>query len=273
MLRGSGGGKNSIQGRAETFTITCRAHTNTASLKFIPEGLPGLIEICYALRYVFHLPEIKPMKGTKMIPRSANFLFLLACISFLGGCASLNGNVPFQYQPSLNSSEKKIDSSVGLNLLTDARPDKDKQYTKSINDVPEKITAKFLDDFKASGMFTDIHYPARPGDDVVINGTVDRFKWKLYIQGWVYIPYVGLALELVGVPCVKAYGTAAVALQIKDNKTGAVLGELLEETETISEYTLYNQKAGEAGAELAESLRTVAKKLKEGFSTKVDWRR
>ena len=178
------------------------------------------------------------------------------------GCASLNGNVPFQYQPSLTSFAKKIKRVVGLNMLRDRRPEKDRAYTKGIKDLPEKVTSKMLDDFRYSNMFTEIHFPAQKEDDLVINGTINRFKWKMYAMPIAYIPYVNFIM-FFGLPATEAYGIVDIHLQVKDNQSGAILGSFKESSEVKSTYTIYNTKAGEAGAELAEAFRDVVKKLKQ----------
>lgn len=200
------------------------------------------------------------------------FIFLLFALFFIAtcyGCASLNANVPFRYQPSLVSSTKKIDKTVGLNMLLDKRPEGDIAYTKSIKDISEKVTAKLLEDFKTSNIFKEIHYPAQTEDDIVINGTIDRFIWKLYATPISYIPILNLVIYF-GVPMNEAYGIASISLEIKNNKTGMVIGKLGEFSQTNNSYTLYNFKAGEAGTELEEAFREVAKKLKEGLLIKVD---
>lgn len=193
-------------------------------------------------------------------------LALLFLLISLCGCASLNGNVPFQYQPSLISSTKTIDKTVGLNMLFDKRSEKDIKYTESIKDISEKITSKLLEDFEKSKIFKEIHYPARPEDDIIISGTIDRFIWQMYSTTINYIPGINLAIYF-GVPCYKAYGAAGITLEIKDTESGLTIGTLKKTSEIETPYSLYNFKAGEAGAELADAFRDVAKQLKEGLLT------
>lgn len=185
------------------------------------------------------------------------------------GCASLNGTVPFQYQPSLVASSKTIDKTVGINMLADKRPEGDVSYTKSIKDIPEKITSKFIEDLEKSKIFKEVHFPAQQTDDIVIDGSIDRFMWKLYASPISYIPFLNLVIYF-GVPCNEAYGITGISLEVKDNKSGAIIGKLAEESKITETYTIYNMKAGEAGAELAESFRDVSKKLKEDMLTKVN---
>jgi len=191
-------------------------------------------------------------------------VLVLLCFG-LYGCASLNSSVPFRYQPSLIASNKTIDKVVGLNLLSDKRPEIDVSYTKSIKDISEKVTAKLLEDFDKSKLFKEIHFPARTTDDIVISGTIDNFIWKMYATPINYIPVLGLVV-IFGVPEYEAYGIAGITLEIKDNKSGTIIGKLEETSRQESEYTMYNFKTGEAGAELEEAFRDVAKKLKEGVS-------
>jgi len=196
-------------------------------------------------------------------------LFVIVTIA-LSGCASLNGDVPFRYQPSLISSAKKIDKTAGLNMLVDKRPGSDIAYTESIKDISEKVTSKLLEDFDKSKLFKEIHYPAQPGDDIVIDGTIDRFMWKLYATPISYIPGINL-LVYFGIPCNEAYGIANISLTIKDTKTDKAIGSFNEESKVNSSYTLYNFKAGDAGSELSEAFRDVAKKLKEDVLTKANF--
>ncbi len=183
------------------------------------------------------------------------------------GCASLNSSVPFQYQPSL-SAGKTVQKSAGFNLLEDLRPEADRSYTKSIKDVSEKITAKLIEDFQRSKVFQDIHYPITANDDLIIDGKVSRFMWKFYAEPILYIPYVNI-ITLFGIPTYKAYGVTEIELELKDRSTGQMIGNVSANSRVENSYNIYNFKAGEAGAELAESFRDVAKKLKEGVIQKL----
>ncbi|HOX54228.1 MAG: hypothetical protein PHI86_00550 [Candidatus Omnitrophica bacterium] len=198
------------------------------------------------------------------------YLIFIGLLLVVSGCASLNANVPFEYQPSLVANARTIDKVVGLNMLLDKRPESDIAYTKSIKDVSEKITSKLLEDFDKSKIFKEIHYPAQSKDDITINGTVDRFMWKLYSTPISYIPLLNLVIYF-GVPCYESYGVADITLEIKDNRTGAIIVTLKESSKIETSYTLYDFKAGEAGAELSDAFRDVAKKLKEDILTKVSF--
>ena len=92
--------------------------------------------------------------------------------------------------------------------------------------------------------------------------------WKMYATPISYIPVVSLLIYF-GVPCQEAYGLATITLELKDQKTGAILGTFKETSKVTTAYTLYNFKAGEAGAELSEAFRDIAKKLKEAILEKM----
>jgi hypothetical protein len=198
--------------------------------------------------------------------RKSLALAAIACgILLSSGCASLNSSVPFQYQPSLVSSGQQIEKSAAFTLLTDDRPENDRKYTKSIKDVSDKITSKLIEDFQASRLFKDVHYLPQDNDDIIISGTIRRFKWKLYATPISYIPYVNLVL-VFGIPSTTAYGVVDIELVLQNKTTGEELGRFSAASEVKTHYTMYNFKSGEAGAELAECLRDVAKDLKRDIA-------
>lgn len=194
---------------------------------------------------------------------------LFLSMLFLAGCASLNGNVPFQYQPSLTGSDKKINKSVGMIVLKDKRPEADISNTKSIKDLPEKVTAKLLEDFEKSDIFTEIHNRKKAEDDIIISGSIKRFMWKATPSPLMFIPFLNLLIYF-GVPTYTIEGTAEITLTLKDNKTGELIKSFTESSTATNTYNLYNFKTGDAGAELSEAFRDVAKQLKEEILTKVE---
>ncbi len=198
-----------------------------------------------------------------------NLILVFCVLISISGCASLKGNVPFGYQPSLVSTSRTIDKSVGINILVDRRPEKDGKYTKNIKDVSEKVTSKFIEDITSSNIFNAINYPASQDDDITINGTLDRFKWKLYAKPITYIPYIGLIAMIVGVETTEAYGIAGITIEVKDNKTGTVITTISKNSEIHTSYNAYNFQAGEAGSELAEALRAVVKEIKSELLTNI----
>ena len=184
---------------------------------------------------------------------------LIICFS---GCVSLNGNLPFEYQPSLLSSSHTIDKKVGMDLFQDGRPKDDVENTESIKDISEKITSKLIEDFEKSKLFEDLHFSQRVEDDLIIEGTVNRFMWEMHMTPIVYIPLVNFAVYF-GATCIKSNGIADITLVVKDAKNGKALGTFQADSKVSESYTMYKMKAGAAGAELAEAFRTVAKDLKQ----------
>jgi hypothetical protein len=154
-------------------------------------------------------------------------------------------------------------------MFEDLRPQKDKGYTKSIKDLSEKVTAKVIEDFEDSKIFDAVNYPPQETDDLIINGKINRFMWQMYSSTISYIPGVNLAMYF-GAPAYEAYAITDISLEIKDSKTGKILGTFTEQSEIKNPHTLYNVKAGEYGAELAETFRDVVKTLKEDILLKLD---
>jgi hypothetical protein len=195
-------------------------------------------------------------------------VFLCCTITIiLTGCASLNGNGPFQYPNSLVTFQSPVDKIVGMKLLTDNRPEADKENTIRISDVPEKISARLLADINSSKIYGDIHYPSRSGDMVIIEGSIDRFMWKYTPEPYAVIPLVNLILYF-GVPSAHATGTAQITLEVKNAQSGKLLGKFTESASNTSTFTMYNRNAGESGGELADAFREVVKKLKEDLINK-----
>ena len=201
---------------------------------------------------------------------SIRLLVLTGIAVYCSGCASLGSNVPFQYQPSLIASGKHIPKTVGFEMLADERPEKDRKYTERIKDVPGKITAKLIDDFSVSRLFSDVHYPPQETDNLLVSGVIKRFKWKYYDTLFAYIPYVGLGLTLLGLPISEAYGITELQLTFKERANGKILGTFSAESKITNPYSIYNFKAGESGSELAESFRDVTRKLKEEIALKLE---
>jgi len=187
------------------------------------------------------------------------FVFLL-----LQGCATLNSSVPFKYIPSLPTTET-IDLRLGMEKLVDIRPEKDRSATKSIADVDEKVTAKLLEDFRSSQIFTTVDYPIqKEKDDLILKGEIKRFYWKTSISPIAFIPIINLAIYF-GAPMYNVEGVAHFHFQLINAKTENVVAEYDKMAIKKETYSLYNFKAGEAGAELAEAFRDVSKQIKEAI--------
>lgn len=200
-------------------------------------------------------------------------LFAIAIVLFVGtlleGCVTLNGSVPFKYVSSLPTGEP-ISLRAGMEKLVDSRPEDDRSATKSISDVDEKITSKLLEDFRSSQLFTAVDFPIqRDKDAVIIKGEIKRFYWKLTPSPVIFIPLIQL-LMYFGVPIYDVVGVADIHVQLVNPATGQILKEYDKSSTKTESYTLYNLKAGEAGAELAEAFRDVSKQIKESIVSDIN---
>jgi hypothetical protein len=185
-------------------------------------------------------------------------------VALTQGCATLNSSVPFKYVPALTVAEPN-QLIVGMEELVDTRPEKDLKATKSISDVADKATATLLQDFRTSRIFDELHYPPQPGKDTyIIKGEINRFYWKYSPSPIVFIPCVG-CLVYAGVPAGSAKGICEISLQVTDARTGAVVAQYNATDTRKSDYTIYNMKTGEHGAELADTFREVSKQFKDAI--------
>ena len=108
--------------------------------------------------------------------RRGILLFLI--LLFVSGCTTLNGSSPFHYVPSLNTTQQN-NATLGIEKFEDVRPEGDKLATKNIPDLSEKVTAKVLEDFRSSKLFSDIDFPPHhKKDDFILKGDIKRFYWK-----------------------------------------------------------------------------------------------
>ena len=184
----------------------------------------------------------------------------------LQGCATLVGTVPFKYVPSLATGEP-FSLRLGMERLVDKRPDGDRSATESIPDVDEKVTAKFLEDFRSSQMFIAVDFPVQGDkDDVVLKGEIMRFYWKLTPNPIAFIPIINL-LVYFGLPVHEAEGVATLRVQLVSVKTGQTMAEYEKTSTRTASFSIYNFKAGEAGSELADAFRDVAKQIKDAIVT------
>ena len=192
-------------------------------------------------------------------------LFISAC--FLTSCTTLKGNVPFGYQPSLVSVSKKIDKSVGFEVLEDKRPVNEIRATeKPIQDITNKVTYKIIEDFKTSVIFKEINFPAKDTDDLIIKGEINKFVWREE-NNWFAVIFSPLVY--FGLPVGDYVGQAEITLKVVDKKTGQVLGSVRGVGEQRLTVTLYSMSVGEIGSELAEAFRQSVKQLKEKILTEI----
>jgi hypothetical protein len=99
--------------------------------------------------------------------KNVPYIGIVMLFAILSGCASLNGGVPFRYVPSLPTIEQSS-YRIGLEKLTDGRPQEDRDSTESIPAVDEKMTSKLLEDMRSSQMFRGVDLPASKTKDAFI---------------------------------------------------------------------------------------------------------
>jgi hypothetical protein len=158
------------------------------------------------------------------------------------------------------------DAAIGMDKFVDSRPADDREVTKAIPDVDEKVTSKVLEDFRSSGMFARVDFPARADKDAfIVKGEIKRFYWKTKHNPIKFIPFVNLLL-LLGITSYNIEAVVDLRVQILDAKTGAVLSEYDKTSTKTESATLYDNKSGESGAELAEAFREVVKQIKDGIA-------
>ena len=193
-------------------------------------------------------------------------VILAFCWLFLvSGCSTLNGSVPFRYVPSLSTMQQN-DAVIGMEKFADSRPADDKEVTKAIPDIDEKVTSKVLEDFRSTGMFARVDFPPRRDkDDLVIKGEIKRFYWKTNHNPIKFIPIVNLLL-LLGITSYNIEAVVDLKVQVLDARTGAVLSEYDRTSTKTDSATLYDNKSGESDAELAEAFREVVKQIKDGIA-------
>ena len=192
-------------------------------------------------------------------------ILALCCLLLMSGCSTLNGSVPFRYVPSLSTMPQN-DAAIGMDKFVDSRPADDREVTKAIPDVDEKVTSKVLEDFRSSGMFARVDFPARADKDAfIVKGEIKRFYWKTKHNPIKFIPFVNLLL-LLGITSYNIEAVVDLKVQILDAKTGAVLSEYDKTSTKTESATLYDNKSGESGAELAEAFREVVKQIKDGIA-------
>ncbi len=192
-------------------------------------------------------------------------ILALCCLFLVSGCSTLNGSVPFRYVPSLSTMQQN-DTVIGMDKFVDSRPADDQEVTKAIPDIDEKVTSKVLEDFRSSEMFARVDFPAHGNkDDLILKGEIKRFYWKTKHNPIKFIPVVNLLL-LLGITSYNIEAVVDLKVQVLDAKTGKVLSEYDKTSTKTDSATLYDNKSGESGAELAEAFRDVVKQIKDGIA-------
>lgn len=74
---------------------------------------------------------------------------------------------------------------------------------------------------------------------------------------------------LLGITSYEIEAVVDLKVQVVDPKTGTVLAEYDRTSTKKDTATLYNNRSGDPGAELAEAFREVAKQIKEGIASDI----
>lgn len=216
-----------------------------------------------------------------MFKKAAIWLTLLS-LGLSTGCASKISYRKdlFQYQPARIASNKRIDKVVGLNLLLDKRPEEERMRLPPdpyiFESVAERVTLLFLEDFKKSHLFKEIHFPAQATDDLIIDGVINRFFWEQWEQtfwGDVYsfpltaiFPIIALPVFL-GAPTQREYCIIDISLEIKDNKNNEALAQIRESSKSTQGISFYGPRL--LGKDVTEAFCSVTDKLKKELVEKI----
>ncbi|MBU3895981.1 hypothetical protein KKG36_01580 [Patescibacteria group bacterium] len=173
-------------------------------------------------------------------------------------------------------SEKRINKIVGLNSLTDNRPLKERDnlppYSKLEQPVSDIVTSILLKDFKKSQLFKEIHYPAQPTDDIIINGSINRLFGDYKVTSWgkfrqdfgIVTLFPVFWLPAICVPISQEYTAIDISLEVKDSKTGVIIASFNASSKEDVE-----SRGMRRGKSAAIAFRNVTNKLKEDMIEKV----
>ena len=116
--------------------------------------------------------------GTSLanVPLEMCLLCLALMLPTSSGCASLKADVPFAYTPSLRTGQPIEGKAVFL-LIEDARSKRHRRSTREIPDCADKLTAKLVEDFRSTRLFSDVDYSPSPTEaDFIITGRLEKFS-------------------------------------------------------------------------------------------------
>lgn len=219
--------------------------------------------------------------------RNTVIWIILICLSLCSGCASSSNryiNFLSQYHISPLPSEKRINKIVGLNNLTDNRPLKEKddlpfycgKLDKPASDI---VTLILLKDFKKSRLFKEIHYPAQPTDDIIINGSINGLFTDFKLTSWGkfsevdfpiirFFPFLFCWPDIFGVPVSEGYTVIDISLEVKDNKTGVIITPINASSKEEQKNRIFIFYPTKNSAAIAFC--NVAKKLKKDLAEKIN---
>jgi hypothetical protein len=188
--------------------------------------------------------------------------FALGLLIVLGGmlahgCTTFQGIRPSDNGPTRASAVPR-QLRLGMESFIDARPEDERSVIdRSAIRLPVprgEVTAKLVEDLRASQMFTDVDFPVPSAHDhLIMKGEIRQFSWQFTTNPLLLIPIVNLS-TFVGVPVEYEQGVVHLSVQVLNAKTSEVMAVYDTCSVKTASYVVYDFKAREPGATLADAL-------------------
>jgi hypothetical protein len=154
-----------------------------------------------------------------------------------------------------------IETNVGVELFQDLRPKKEKELTKSIENIAEEITAIVTRDLRDAELFKSIKINYSPEEvDLILTGEINSFYWKSVVSPTTKLPYVKY-IHYLGLTSGEGEGEVELTFIIKNARTGEEIKRYKEYAKMVRKYNVYQAKS--VGGETARALRQVIEKFME----------
>jgi len=202
---------------------------------------------------------------------------MVLALGFCVGCAHRfpYKENPLDYQPTPIPAHQRIDKIVGLNLLLDQRPENERGKLppdkRLYHNFTQSFTNLLLQNFQKSQIFKEIHSPAQPTDDLIINGSINRLFFEGWEKTWLgkayeswwsfFFPPISLSL-LFGAPYANEYCIIDISLEVKDNKTNTTLARFTESAKAVQGISM---GTNECGQDVTQAFQQITKELKENL--------
>jgi hypothetical protein len=167
--------------------------------------------------------------------------------ALLAGCLALpqSDRTMFQEPPLANKGTLPL--KAGLVTLTDARPARERQSFRDIEDFPDRITLELLMDLSEAQLFSSIGHDSR-GADVILRGEIRSFQWKARYHWVPYVPGLGF-LAAIGVPVAYSTGQVELAIDVVDAKTDQRIASYTKAASDRHQYWVYRYQDFTAGSD------------------------
>jgi hypothetical protein len=184
------------------------------------------------------------------------------------GCASFQGGAPSENGPTLASAEPS-DLRLGMEMFVDARPEDERSVIDSsavrITVPSEEVTAKFVDDLRSSQMLTAVDFPVQSTEDhLIMKGEIRQFYWTFTTNPMLFMPIVNLS-TYTGVPVDYGKGVVDIYVQVINSRTSQVMAVYDKYSVKMRGYSLFDFKAREPGAILAQALSDASEQIQQAF--------